>query len=233
MKWLVLVFSLSFFQLASAQNLPPIGAKWHYQVHCMNWPLFFIPCDYISVEVIKDTTIQNKSGIILERTFNGMATPEASLIFVEDSGRIFFMEDQKLKLFFDFNLQIGDTLAFQIPKKYNYYNIDCSDGWDSVVYESIVKDIKIEIIDNIPLRQYHLAPVLHEYLAYWYLNIFSERMLGLYAFLGGGPTICLGGFSGYLRCYEDEDIFYKISQEDCDATDPSYAPDPDKPISRF
>ena len=212
MKFLQLFILILFTQsLCAQQHFAPVGAKWHYQDWCYHSPIFG-NCGFIYYEVSKDTTVATKQAVIVERP----SIPESKIIFHEDNGNLYFYEDAEFKLIFDFNLTKGDTLQFRIPKNYAYYDVSCTGGWDSVLYQAIIDSVSIFSVDNVPLKQFYTSALIMDSSKYWNLGIITERIFGMSNYFGSGPIFCLGGFAGHFRCYEDADIFYKPVAEACD-----------------
>lgn len=91
------------------QEFAPIGAKWYY---CA-----LEECGYITMESIKDTTIQNKPSKIIAIDYSQSCYPSVDnlypneKIFVTgDTDSVLYFQDDSFHKLYDFTSEVGDTI---------------------------------------------------------------------------------------------------------------------------
>lgn len=219
MKKLLSVLILCLSSALCAQNFAPVDAVWNYK----NYRIDTYPNDNINVRVTSDTMIMNKYVTILDVFDNAEYIPEGKIYIHESDGRVYFYEDGGFKLLYDFNLVAGDTLISNIPKNRMYYdfacyNFDASNASEEArVVMSRIDSTSNMTVDGVDLKILHTSGIQESdsVNCITYLDIY-ERIGSERGFFGEFCTQCLAGFPGYLRCYTDNDIFYKPVTEDCE-----------------
>ena len=177
-------------------------------------------CGYSTVGPVWDTTINGKSATILEYTDNGTVIPIAQTIFREEDNQIYFYENNKFKLLYDFNLITGDTLTFSIPYNWSYYDFTCGNSPDTSKFAQVkIDSTEMLSIDGQSLKSMYTSPIyLNDANFYfsWQLGQIVERIGSYSGIFGFSTTQCLGGFPGNIRCYNDNLINFKNVAIDCD-----------------
>jgi len=200
------------------QAFAPLNAIWHYEHFC-NLPPWEESCGHFTVEAVRDTMIDGMTANILEYRDMGVVVPEAEIIIREDANRVYFYENGQFKLLYDFNLNEGDTMTFSVPQNVAHYDFTCGGGYgvpDSAQVR--IDSTALTEVDGQLLKTLYSTAIIvpgNEDSA-WVLEQFTER-IGSHAGLFGYTTfVCLGGFSGYLRCYNDSLVSYTTVAEACD-----------------
>jgi hypothetical protein len=204
---LILIANLSI--TVFSQEFAPLNAKWHFD-NC-----YFTDDDPRTFSIIKtvgDTVIDDKYSTIISLYKNNGQTLVTDLIIHENQGKVFFYEANKFKLFFDYNLNEGDTLSYRVPLNAPYFQSNCGgSGVDSdITYYALINDITTLDVDGIELLQFHTTVIEpQDYdgsYEFWELGIFTQRIGSPQGLFGKSAVEILGGYPGYYRCYEDDEI---------------------------
>lgn len=214
--WQIPAYLFLFLGLSvdlTAQEFAPVGAKWTYANLSGYNPT--IPCDFnglYSIEVDSQTTINGKTVNILSHS----EYPEQILIH-NDSGRVYFYENDSFYLLMDFTLSVGDTMINRLPSNIEFFNPACNAFYDTskTIVSVLIGDTFISINGD-SLLQLSFQTAENSAVRY----SITERMGYLYGFLPFPYDFQLLGYCcrDELLCYDDSVIFYErdsISQ-DCD-----------------
>jgi hypothetical protein len=186
-----------------AQKWYPDNATWIFNKQEL---LSYQAHGYIEYEVVKDTIIESLEArlvLIDSKHYNGIETGTDSIIVRESNSRIYYWDEDQFKLMYDFNLNKGDTLDVEIAIN----NCDSVSPIiiDSVFYKNISgHELKVQIISYTLFAENSLG-ITTEVTEQIIENIGSERQF-IYS-----PGCLIDEeftYSG-LRCYNDENIFYK------------------------
>ncbi len=203
---------------AFSQSFAPLGTKWHYQEWHMN-PSG--PFSFSTVEVIKDTIIDEKYSTVLHLYVNDAQNFAAEVIIHEEDNKIYFYENNEFKLLFDYNLNKDDTLKYHLPSNAHLFEIGCGglpSQPDTMYYALIIDIDTIQIADKELLKFYTETIMPEEYdfsYSLWDLGVFTKYLGSDRGLFGMSEAQCLAGYTGFLRCYEDNDISYLL-HEPCD-----------------
>lgn len=193
----------------SQKEWAPIGAKWF-----INSPISLgggAPSDpplkdYYTLECIKDTVVNSVSYRLI-----------GDYLTYQEGGDIYHLYRDTLRLIYSFNVSIGDTLTFNL--------LDCFGNGINLPYK--VDDIDSVYVDNDTLKRVvcktltdnSTFPESYEYIEkIGSIRTLIENLAGCAWIPEYGPE--------WLRCYQDNDIFYKTSrflsygEYDCDYVEP-------------
>jgi hypothetical protein len=184
--------------LAQPQPFAPIGAKWYVDIRSQTFPYDPLQ-DYRLIQSTGDTII---GGLTLRQV--------GPFLLHQDSGRVSFWEEGKLHLIYDFTVTVGDSVSF-----------DFDDLSSDVFVGPVVQDTQI-MVNGFSLRKISCElvsidsvwgpsdPVMYHY---------AERIGACcgtefptwQTVVPEGPGVITTEpvFSGFLRCYEDDDIYYQ------------------------
>ncbi len=221
-KLLLLTLMLILANAAASQEFAPLGAKWHFS-NC--YYMIGEPLTYSVIEVVADTIIDEKYSTVIHLYKDNGVEFVTDLIVHEDQGRIYFYEFGEFKLFFDYNIKVGDTLAFQVPVNAPAFQSNCgSEGVEyERVYYALVDSIAILEADGVELSEFHTSKIIPEdydgSYHFWLLEVFRQRIGSPTGLFGQSAVEDLGGFPGFYRCYEDDEISINFSATlPCDYT---------------
>lgn len=204
---LILIVNLSI--TTYSQEFAPLNAKWHFG-NC-----YFIDDEPITFSLIKtvgDTVIDNKHSTTIHLFDNNGHTFVTELIIHEEQGKVYFYEANEFKLFFDYNLNEGDTLSYRLPLNAPYFQSNCGGSEVDVdrIYYALIKEITTLEVEGIELLQFHTTIIEPEdydgSYDFWELGIFTQRIGSPQGLFGKSAVEPLGGYPGYYRCYEDDEI---------------------------
>ena len=215
MRLLFIIMSIASYGIIQSQDATifgPKGATWHYSA----WTLFPPPPQFVFVSE-GDTMINNINARIIQyyTIDSGTAYPVDSLNkFVYTVGnQVFYWVEDEFYLLFDFDAQPGDT----IYSRAEYYPVflgcdsDFSNG--PIDFSYVVDSIGSINIDGVDLRTQYVTPVNTKGFSDWSIDGPIVERIGLYSYSnfwwGRGEGCILGGFPDLLRCYEDQDIYFK------------------------
>ena len=220
MKWAFTLLSLGLFIGGSAQFFAPIGATWTYYDYIDSpWP-DRIGRPYFRIVVTADTTINNRTYSKLQRfAFDGLPIDSSEIFLRLENDTIFFFEDGMDKPSFHYTGQPGDTLLFYIPKNLRFLNPGCCsvqvEGSTGLVV-TVIDSITTINLQGVNLRRWYISgpeflPIPKDTMFTpwgWPGRYITEKLGGYMTLFGIGTTCCVGGFPGYLHCYEDSVVQY-------------------------
>ncbi|MFZ1678203.1 MAG: T9SS type A sorting domain-containing protein [Saprospiraceae bacterium] len=227
MRSLILCILLSSLYNLHAQDttsFAPIGAVWHYNSYGHDSPFYF------KFVVEKDTLILGENARLLRYyvfendTFH--ADNNLNKYVITDGAKVYYKVENEFVLLYDFAASAGDTIFSRA--EYYPVNMGCYPEFEngSIDYSYKIDSVNVINIDGIDLRrQYlHVIDPPGASTPWFFINPVIERIGandygGFWWGQGGG---CILEDNGFLRCYEDQDIFYKNPyaqfQYECDYT---------------
>jgi len=209
----------------NAQNeFAPLGAKWWYTTYCQDGLGSY--CNLYTYEVIGDTIIDGIQAKIMEYARNKEVIPEATLIMYNDGDQVYHLIDSVFYLLYDFSAEVGDTIISRIDTKISYTSFNPPP--ESKLFRYTIDSVSTILIDNQVLKiQYPGVIVDDENGVYagWSFPSFEDNpiivekmgFLGIGGMFGHENVFITAGVSGNLKCYQDDDIFYKIANRPCDS----------------
>lgn len=214
---ILIIFAVVLTNISYSQEFAPLNAEWHFQKWSINDDYFV---DYYSAKAERDTVLNSYYATILTYKKNGTIIPEAEVIIREENRKVYFYEDNSFKLLYDFNLAVGDTLVFNIPQNYYFYDISCGASPDSSILNLAkvkIDSISPHIFDNQTLNVFYTSPIYDNSGQFfsWEFGTIIERIGSYGGLFGYSTTQCLGGDWGHFRCYSDSILEYYLSVEDC------------------
>ncbi len=111
------IFLLAQTPQFNVKEFAPVGAKWEHIV----WQVFSPEELHCTMEVVKDTIIQNKKCSVLKS--NCLVSDNKTHIFYyiySTSDKVFIYSQSTFNLLYDFSAKAGDSLKIWFP-----YNINC------------------------------------------------------------------------------------------------------------
>lgn len=212
------IILFSFLYLNAQQEFAPIGAKWWYTPHCQT-----PNCGQYTLEVIGDTLINGVQASILEYAKDMVVIPEANQIMYGNGNQVFFYIDGEFELLYNFAAEVGDTITSKIGPFYSYFTYG-SGIEDLMEFKYRIDSVGTIEMDNQILKiQYTgLVEVDETIYAPWGFGK-GDNIIEKIGFTGYGSIFghshygLLGGWEGSLKCYQDNDIFYKTINGFCDS----------------
>jgi len=210
MKKLIFLIAIVASSLLHAQTeFAPIGAEWYFS----NWYFSYDdPITFSYIKTVRDTVIDNKYCTIIYLYNNNGQDFVTDLILHEYQGKVYFFESNEFKLFFDYNINVGDTLAYRVPiNAPNFQSNYCCSGVDtSRVFYAYINDITTLEIDGLELLEFHTTIIMPEdydgTYEFWELGTFTERIGAPQGLFGKSAVEPVGGYPGFYSCYEDDEI---------------------------
>jgi hypothetical protein len=208
-----------------SQAFAPLGAQWHYRPFELSYPGTHL----YRYTVTKDTLLDGRQAreIAYSEWQSGQFSniPQNNHYVATHADSVLYRVGDAWSLLFDFSAQVGDT----IRSKVEGYNIasscivpDTAEFWN-LAYR--IDSVAVVVVNGISLRLQYV----HSFCdtdACWSLGSpggtgkIMERIGGVDTeFWWGQGTLCLtGGFPGYFRCYQDNEVQYKgnIGTTACD-----------------
>ncbi len=227
MKKLFLSIAIIAIAISShAQDFAPLNAKWYFQNCC-----FYLddPITYSVVETVSDTLIDGKYSTITHVYENNGEDFVSSIIIHEDQGRVYFFEQGEFRLFFDYNLNVGDTLTHRIPLNALDFQANCvsADFQEFDLdrsFQTVIHLVDTVYFDGIPLLQFWGGAAIpdnfdHSY-NIWEIGQITQRLGGRSGLFGLGANTTGGdACDGEYRCYSDEQITVEfVNNIGCDYT---------------
>ena len=204
---------LGFMLPSYAQDMEwaPVGATWHYEYISVLGP----EVSYTYVESVESTFYQGQECKRLDGLFAGCSwpVPEEGLYTYKSNDSVYFYHPQleEFKLLYDFGASVGDT--------WTVHNIALEEENPNST-EIRVDSTGVTTIDGIELRVLYTSMVEYP----------PDSPNEIYWGFGGKIIENIGGLNYLLpfylscdpwpagmRCFQDESIFYQISEVECDA----------------
>jgi hypothetical protein len=198
----------------SVTTFAPQGAEWSYS----SFVLFDPPPDLYKFVADGEIMINDTLATVL-KFYNGesgsLELVDSLEKYVFTSGdKVYYWVQDAFYLLFDFGAQPGDTIssrAEDFPIGLSCYS-DFSEG--PIPFQYIIDSVRTISLGSDNLRvQYvtHIYPHTSE--PAWVMQSPVVERIGQISpagfWWGRGHACVLGGFPGELRCYEDDDIYYK------------------------
>jgi hypothetical protein len=175
-------------------------------------------------KVVRDTFLLGKKANIIGVRSSSIYYPESEIIVFQNMGKVYFFEDNKWNLLYDYVAKVGDTIAYNVSKKYNYYSrFSIPIPFDSEIpsrnpYSLVV--VKIDSVksqNGIFLKRF-ITKSLDKF-QIQKMDTIIENVGSNYKLFGNNviilPPDCKV-ISPSLHCYSDENIFIKFIEGECD-----------------
>lgn len=193
-----LFFGLLFFPFSTflfSQDFAPINTKWIYITSTL---------DTAIASINRDTIIESEYYTIMTLAINNQSINESEIILFEENDIVYFYENNSKMKFLDFseNLQIGDTIEYNLPANIELYNISEVSDYTEVNNPYFYR---IELIDTVftenlmELKRYHVES--------WSINTTEESCNSLQWIIedvGTSPMLfkeeCISAF-GRRSCF--------------------------------
>ncbi|MGB1203994.1 MAG: T9SS type A sorting domain-containing protein [Chitinophagales bacterium] len=213
--FLSLVFCLLIIRgpsLQAQQEFAPIGAKWQFEQYgCFGNPAYY---GFLNIEVMKDTFLLNKNARVLSVAYINDCSENMSnqeIILASEGDKVYHYLNESYYVLYDFSAQVGDTIWHQ-PTAFQHTD-PIYQQFDVTIdrFCSIVDSISTITIDGQILRQQHIRACDSGENFYGLGGKVIEK-IGFLKGLLGTPSyevFLLGISYPYLRCYEDNTIFYE------------------------
>lgn len=211
------LYLLNFFlntRQATAQtnNFAPIGAKWWYDDYfnsCATWP----DCGYFTLESVKDTIVAGKQcRVLAEEHFEiPIASSDHRYVVHEDSGKVYVYWNEDFHTLYDFDAEAGDTIIVFEDSFEGFFPME------GLTYDAFI--YRIDSIGSINISGNDLAM---QYVSTVYTGdgcgFFGKiiEQIGSPVLFFGNPTTFAPEYGSFLRCYEDESIYYNDYIHECD-----------------
>ena len=223
MKRILFVLLMLIAARMSGQNeFAPVGAEWHYNYN------FFWTSGYVLIESVSDTIIDNiecrklsksiaQYDQIQDKIYEGIFGYEY-MTQINDSVMIYV--DGVFKKLYDFSAEIGDTIIIPALEHHEEYTYGTA-----VVTGKGVMEFEGDSLKYIDLKQpedWEDSPwkfsCYHDYSNDYYNTVrICEKIGNISGYLL--PEKCFiadDEEGGALRCYSDEELNVKFSDEECD-----------------
>ncbi|MEO6131517.1 MAG: T9SS type A sorting domain-containing protein [Saprospiraceae bacterium] len=220
----ILLFVFSEIHAQDTTIFAPSGSAFYYTAWGSGAPYPGLLTFVSDGEIVLNDT----SARILNfyRTEGNVLVPEPGLNkYVFTSGnKVYYWVQDGFYLLYDFGAQPGDTIHSRV-EDFSLILIcfaDFSNGPFDFSY--VIDSVSTMHVDGQDLRVQYVTPIYTPGEELWYLeNPIIERIGQIASacyWWGRGEGCFLGGFAGQLRCYEDEDIYFKntftLYDLDCD-----------------
>jgi hypothetical protein len=215
MKFFYILISLYLPLLSKSQDttiFAPSGSTFYYSTWVQ------VPYPELLTFVSEGDTLLNG---IQARILRFYQTEEETLIpvpaldkFVYTSGnKIYYWVEDDFYLLYDFGAKPGDTIQSRVEDF--PHSLSCWSNFDEGPFDFsyVIDSVGIMTIDGSDLRTQYVTPVYEGVDNLWIIDNPIVERLGTYAgpgyWWGRGEGCALGGFPGGLRCYIDQDLYFK------------------------
>ncbi len=176
-------------------------------------------------KVVRDTSIQYRKCRIIGVFSDGKYLPESEIITFQNADKLYFYEDNNWKLLYDFAARVGDTVTYFVSKKYPYYAKYSVPGpFEDRIVENNPYQIVIQEVDTIldfsgkPLKRYKTQQISN--FQGHFMGEIVENVGSIEKLFGNNVTITPPECNPSeefpkLRCYSDDDTFFKFVNGEC------------------
>jgi hypothetical protein len=221
----------AFYLSAQSTVFAPIGASWRYNAYVNTT---FIGGKQYRYNVTGDTLLYGKTASVIkaeywEQGYDNFQPVESMTHYVATDGdRVLMLSDTTYYVLFDFAAQPGDTIFTKIRGGQIPFENDCATPSDTLIdFAYIIDSVgMINVAGNL-LRTQYTRYVSYDYMwtVYDASNLHPSIVERVGAVLSGLwfgqlPLCLTKGWHAHLRCYQDNDLFYKgrLNQEQCNNT---------------
>lgn len=203
-------------QAQSTDWFAPVGATWTYYGYTNGPPHYYIHRPYFQVEIVKDSVILGRDCRKLIAVEADGSIRDSSTVWLHvDSTRIYFLEQDTFKLFFDKAAKVGDTLIYWMPANYKTLDYTCCYVTMGRDWEIRIDSIKMVDVGGENLQRWYYSSADPQHVTQFWEDQFFTDKIGMTPFFGVGDICCLAGFWGDFHCYEDQTTFINVDTVDC------------------
>ncbi len=214
--FLFLNFSVPLFYGQDTTDMS-LHTKWYYSPYSEN-------CidDVMMAEAVRDTLIGDRLCRIIGVTREGKYISKSELPFYVKNKKMFFHEDDKWNLLYDFNLNEGDTLYYYLSKKSGYY---CTATYDENIglelkernpYNAIIEKKEIAVSKNgVSLNRFQYKN-FETGVPFPTDGYIVDNIGSFYGLFGLHLNLAIECWTAEFRCYRDDNLFYKNVDKNCD-----------------
>jgi|JI7StandDraft_1071085.scaffolds.fasta_scaffold06213_3 hypothetical protein len=161
------------------------------------------------VSVMNSVVVGDRICRVLGVRMDDLIYPESELTVYYKDKRMYFYEDEEWKILYDFGLNVGDTLDYNLPKQPGYgYDIEPENP-----YRMVVTKVDTVFANNgQPLRRLYTERTSEIHLREGY-NISIEGIGSIYGLLGIHANVITEGCHQHLRCYTNGDYLYQLQNQ--------------------
>ena len=200
---LLFLSSMATTILSAQHEFAPIGAKWYVNSDLLELGAGGYLEDFYLIESTGDTVIGNV-------TYRQVG----DYLLYQDGEQVSYLLNDTLHLIYDFGVEVGDTVAFDMLGC--YYPSD--QEWKTLTFK--VVEVTQEDVQGTSLKKIRCEGVEGYLDEYIYMERVGAQRVLIEDHVG---CVFIGTYiEEWLRCYEDEDILYKTpiflfhEGEDCD-----------------
>lgn len=215
MKLSLILITISICRLLPGQDttvFAPLGSTFYYS----NWtsqPHVELLKFVVEEEVILNGISARAIKFYAEENNMLVAKEELTKYVYTDGNKVYYWVEDDFYLLYDFGAQAGDTIFSRIEDF--PYSLSCFANFENGPFNfsyQIDSIGTIEINGEI-LRTQFVTPIYHTNQINWIIQSPVIERIGQITWTsywwGTGEGCFLGGSPGILRCYTDEDIFFK------------------------
>lgn len=221
---LPLVFCFFFVISLYSQNRDslewaPLGATWYYEAG--NSVSQAKKC--LVMESVKDTLVMGMpssvlQGYVLEvngdTTLAGQYTFNDRMVIHQRGDSVFYLRGNQFELLYDFSLDAGDTMNIVTPLPY-----DPDGHHPDTMIQVIIESVGEIVVDHDTLRTQEIKINQDAFNSNFWMDGLNIEKIGNTSFLLPVHSLFCDVFCPIpLRCYQDDDIFYKTVDITCDST---------------
>ncbi len=195
------LFSVVVSTIHCQQEWAPSGSKWHYNIgiNFDTFPPVHPLAGFYELSYNGDTMI---NGLLMKKI--------GEYLMLQEGGQIYYWQYEALRLIYDFDVALGDTVTFEKPA--------C--GLNEVLMlDHVIVNIDSIWIDTLPLKRIEAMPIEGDSLSKY---LYIEKIGSLKSLVETECNYILTYQPAWLRCYEDNETSYRsdrflsYEEEDCE-----------------
>jgi len=182
------------------------NSVWYFSEYwptCTGQPVF-------TISVVRSVVIGDSVCRVLGMSKNDVIYPESEVAVYYKNKRMYFYEDDEWKILYDFNLNVGDTLDYQLSEINGYYHNPLDPTYQ---YQIVVYKVDTVFANNgQPLKRL-FTRLTSEFGFEEGENISVEDVGSIFTLFGLQGTVITEGCHQSLRCFTNGDYIYKLKEQ--------------------
>ena len=160
----------------------------------------------VMISVVRSVVVGDRVCRVIGVSVDDEIYPESELIVYYKNKQLYFYDNETWKILYDFGLNVGDTLDYNLPTQTGY-------GFDIVPenpYQMVVTKVDTVFANNgQTLRRLYTERTSEIYLREGY-NISFEGIGSIHGLFGRHANVITEGCYQFLRCFTNGDYLFQL-----------------------
>ncbi|HMU04444.1 MAG TPA: hypothetical protein PJ990_12515 [Saprospiraceae bacterium] len=163
----------------------------------------------IMISVVRSVVIGDRLCRVLSVSIDDVIYPESELTVYYKNKQLYFHDNETWKIFYDFSLNVGDTLDYNLPSQTGYgFDIEPENP-----YQMVVTKVDTVFANNgQPLRRLYTERTSEIHLREGF-NVSIEGIGSVSGLFGIHANVITEGCYQFLRCFTNGDYLFQLEDQ--------------------